>query len=114
MKIDLTSEKLNFARHLKLPNNNQIIFSGIFGIGKTYFLNQYFKEKAEEYELILLSPVNYSISQTDDIIEYIKYDIYDLEKENIIIKIIHWFENKLLLTAAIRACCCFCRDDSST
>jgi hypothetical protein len=75
LKIDISTEKENFKKHLDLINNNQIIFSGIFGIGKTYFLKEFLIDNKEKYESILLSPVNYSISQTDDILEYIKYDI---------------------------------------
>jgi hypothetical protein len=75
LKIDITSEIERFQNHLNLADNNQMIFSGIFGIGKTYFLKEFFKQKLENYELFLLSPVNYSISNNDDIIDYIKYDI---------------------------------------
>lgn len=52
-----------------------MIFSGIFGIGKTYFLKEFFKKNSDNYELFLLSPINYSISNNDHIIDYIKYDI---------------------------------------
>lgn len=84
MKIDITSEIERFKKHLILPDNNQIIFSGIFGIGKTFFLKEFFKENSEKYELFLLSPVNYSISNSDDIIDYIKYDIaFELLGKNI-------------------------------
>jgi hypothetical protein len=75
LNIDITSEIERFQNHLNLADNNQMIFSGIFGIGKTYFLKDFFKQKSENYELFLLSPVNYSISNNDDIIDYIKYDI---------------------------------------
>ncbi len=75
MKLEITSEIERFNNHLNLLDNNQIIFSGIFGIGKTYFLKDFFETKNEKYDSFLLSPVNYSISQNDDIIEYIKYDL---------------------------------------
>jgi hypothetical protein len=75
LNIDITSEIERFQNHVNLADNNQMIFSGIFGIGKTYFLKEFFKQKSEHYELFLLSPVNYSISNNDDIIDYIKYDI---------------------------------------
>lgn len=84
MKLEITSEIERFNNHLNLLDNNQIIFSGIFGIGKTYFLKEFFETKNEKYESFLLSPVNYSISQNDDIIEYIKYDIaFQLLSKNI-------------------------------
>ncbi|MBE7693582.1 hypothetical protein G1K75_11595 [Tenacibaculum finnmarkense] len=75
LTLSISSEKKRFKEHLILPDNDQIIFSGIFGIGKTYFLNEFFKDEKEQYETIKISPVNYSISSTDDIIDYIKYDI---------------------------------------
>tara|TARA_R110001583_G_C5667331_1_gene410341 strand:- start:5508 stop:6941 length:1434 start_codon:yes stop_codon:yes gene_type:complete len=74
MEINTSLEENRFNDHLKLIDNNQIIFSGIFGIGKTYFLKKFFINNSK-YETFRLSPVNYSISNTDDIIEYIKYDI---------------------------------------
>ncbi len=84
MKIDITSEIERFKTHLSLVDNNQIIFSGIFGIGKTYFLKEFFEQNPESYELFLLSPVNYSISNNDDIIDYIKYDIaFELLGKNV-------------------------------
>ncbi len=94
MEIDITSEKERFKEHLGLPNNNQIIFSGIFGIGKTYFLKKFFETetkeieskegKPKEYEPFFLTPVNYSISSNDDIIDYIKYDLaFELLRKDI-------------------------------
>ncbi|HJV78803.1 MAG TPA: P-loop NTPase fold protein, partial [Paludibacter sp.] len=65
------------------PHNNRILFSGMFGIGKTYFLDSFFKN--ELYEPFFISPINYSVSNNEDILEYIKYDILIslLEKDNI-------------------------------
>lgn len=83
-ELDISSEKKRFKDHLELVDNNQIIFSGIFGIGKTYFLDSFFKQELESYETIKISPVNYSISSSDDIIDYIKYDIiFQLLSKNI-------------------------------
>lgn len=75
IKVSIKEETDRFKRHLELQYNDQIIFSGIFGIGKTHFIKEFFGENTDDYEVFLLSPVNYSIAQTDDIIEYIKYDI---------------------------------------
>lgn len=75
MKLNIEKETNRFSEHLNLTSNNQIIFSGIFGIGKTYFLKEYFNGFKENYESFILSPINYSISQNDDIIDYLKYDI---------------------------------------
>jgi len=90
MKLNIEKETKRFSEHLNLTSNSQIIFSGIFGIGKTYFLKEYFNGSKENYESFFLSPINYSISQNDDIIDYIKYDIafqllgkgIDFEKTN--------------------------------
>ena len=76
-----------FEDHLYLPNNNRIIFSGKFGIGKSYFLNEFFKdEKYEnEYFPIFLNPVNYSVSNNQDIFELIKFDIlFQILDKNIV------------------------------
>tara|TARA_R110002051_G_scaffold238021_1_gene298844 strand:+ start:279 stop:1697 length:1419 start_codon:yes stop_codon:yes gene_type:complete len=74
MKIEITSEKERFNEHLNIENNNNIIFSGIFGIGKTYFLKEFFEEN-KDFTPIFISPVHYSISSNKDIINYIKYDV---------------------------------------
>ena len=64
----------NFKHHLDIPDNNRIIFSGRFGIGKTTFLTEYFKN-FKSHNVIHLFPVNYSILSNEDIFSYIKYDI---------------------------------------
>ena len=56
-------------------NNDRILFSGIFGIGKTYFLDKFFKENKGKYEYFHLYPVNYQILQNNDVVELLKYDI---------------------------------------
>lgn len=83
IKIAIQSEVVRFQEHLDIPDNNRILFSGIFGIGKTYFLESFFKD--ESYEPFFISPINYSVSNNEDILEYIKYDILIslLEKDNI-------------------------------
>jgi len=70
-------EKLfpRFEEHLNIKNNRRILASGKFGIGKTYFLNEFFKDKKDKYECYHLFPINYQISANDDIIEFLKYDI---------------------------------------
>ncbi len=73
-EIDIDQELDRFGEHIKPDYNNHIILSGIFGIGKTYFIKKFF-EVNPEHELIYLTPVNYVVSQNEDIFEYIKYDI---------------------------------------
>lgn len=65
----------SFTEHLSLPNNERIIFSGRFGIGKTTFINHYFEQKDDHYNVVHLYPVNYSVLKNEDIFTYLKYDI---------------------------------------
>ena len=76
MEISIDKEKERFHQFISEEGNNNIIFSGVFGIGKSYFLNKFFNEYYnDEYIGIFLSPVNYSVASNDDIFEYIKVDI---------------------------------------
>ncbi len=70
-------EKQNekFELHLSLTENYRILFSGIFGIGKTTFIEHYFEQRKEKYNCIYISPINYSILNNADIFSYVKYDI---------------------------------------
>lgn len=63
-----------FYSHLNIKNNNRIILNGKFGIGKTFFLKQFFKNN-DEYNAIFISPVKYSVSSNEDVFELIKADI---------------------------------------
>src|SRR5688572_15619412 len=72
----------DFIKHLIAPGNNRIIFSGKFGIGKSYFLDHFFKDKTQiakmfdvRYRAFHIYPVNYSIASNEDIFRYIKYDV---------------------------------------
>ncbi|UOQ53052.1 P-loop NTPase fold protein [Hymenobacter cellulosivorans] len=77
MSLDISVSGQNelFEKHLKEDKNERIIFSGAFGIGKTYFLENFFTPSQSDYLAIKLSPVNYSISSNEDIFKLIKYDI---------------------------------------
>ena len=77
MKIPLTEDLINidapasdFSEHLN--SSKRILFSGAFGIGKTFFLENFFKSQAmnEKYNVIHLSPVNYQISSNENIFEF--------------------------------------------
>ena len=82
-KIQIEGLFPKFESHLKIKNNTRIIFSGKFGIGKTYFLNEFFENKKEDYEAFHLFPVNYQITSNENIIEFLKYDILvELLKKN--------------------------------
>lgn len=74
-KIEIDELFPKFEEHLEIKNNSRILFSGKFGIGKTNFLNKFFENKKEEYEVFHLFPVNYQITSNENIIEFLKYDI---------------------------------------
>lgn len=44
MEISISKETERFADFLKQKDNENIIFSGAFGIGKSYFLNNFFNQ----------------------------------------------------------------------
>ncbi len=74
MKLEFKQEFQKFIDHLNLPYNDRIIFSAPFGIGKTTFLKDFFA-MFDDYEVFHIFPANYSVSENDNIFEYIKYDI---------------------------------------
>lgn len=63
-----------FEEYLKDKANNQILFSGPFGSGKTTFLKTYFATKPN-YNVFRIYPVNYVLHENSDIFEILKYDI---------------------------------------
>jgi len=73
--LETTEEGKRFKNHLDLEENERIILSGVFGIGKTYFIDRFFNQFSSDYIPIRLNPVNYSVSQNEDIFELIKFDI---------------------------------------
>lgn len=73
-EINLTKPTQEFKRFLEDKENRRIIFSGAFGSGKTYFLKRFFEED-KQFCYIRLAPVNYSVAQTEDVFELVKFDI---------------------------------------
>ncbi len=63
-----------FQYVLEDTHNNQILFSGPFGSGKTTFLKHYFDAR-KEYNVFRLFPVNYVLHDNSDVFEILKYDI---------------------------------------
>jgi len=61
--------------NVKLNNYNRLFFSAKFGDGKTTFLNEFKKQKQNEFQIITLFPINYQIVNNEDIFELIKRDI---------------------------------------
>lgn len=72
-KVKIKSVSEDFENHLSPDFNNRIIFSGKFGIGKTTFLKDFFRNS--KYNTIWISPVKYSVGSNEDVFEYIKFDI---------------------------------------
>ena len=76
MEIDINKELRRFGEFLEEENNNNIVFSGIFGIGKSYFMNKFFNEyNNNKYISLFLCSAKYSVASNEDIFEYIKADI---------------------------------------
>ncbi len=97
-RIESTQISKEFKRHLT-ADNQRIIFSGEFGSGKTYFLNDFFvntEENKEKYEYFRISPVNYVVSSNEDIFELIKFNIViQIIAKNLIL------ENEVLKTTFV-------------
>lgn len=84
IKIPIDTVKSGFDSFLDIENNSRVFFSGQFGIGKTYFLNEFFEQQKEKYDVFHLYPINYQINGNEDILELIKYDILiELLKKNV-------------------------------
>lgn len=75
LEIPIDNQRELFKEHIDDTFNDRIIFSGAFGIGKTYFLDKFFALEKDNYFAIRLAPINYSISNSEDIFKLIKYDI---------------------------------------
>lgn len=83
IKIPIDTVEKHFESFLDVENNSRVFFSGPFGIGKTFFLNEFFESRKDKYEVFHLCPINYQISSNEDILELIKYDILiELLKKN--------------------------------
>src|SRR5882724_3892352 len=78
--ISITKPAAEFNTFLDRPFNSRIIFSGIFGSGKTFFLKDFFKSHSD-YIALHLYPTNYTVAKSEDVFELIKFDIlYELLK----------------------------------
>lgn len=73
--VPIDKEISKFEHFLDDKSNHRILFSGNFGSGKTYFLNEFFKRKTDKYEAFYISPVNYSISKNEDVLKLLQYDL---------------------------------------
>lgn len=90
-KIRIEHDSLfdDFTEHILLPQNNRILFTAPFGTGKTTFLKEFFDNNEDRYITIDLYPIQYSVSQNEDVFELIKFDI--------LLQLIGKYEDKLNL-----------------
>lgn len=74
-KIPVDNTKKEFLAHLLA--NSRTILSSKFGDGKSYFLDELKadEEACKEFEFLTLYPVNYQVTNNQDIFELIKRDI---------------------------------------
>jgi hypothetical protein len=72
LPIEATKE---FNDHINNELNKKIFFSAPFGKGKSTFLEYFFEDKKEDYEVFKVFPINYSIASNKDIFKYIKVDV---------------------------------------
>ena len=73
--IGIEEPKSDFRAFLDAPGNQRIFFSGKFGIGKTYFLEEFFRRNNQDYDVYHLFPVGYQITSNENIIKFLRYDI---------------------------------------
>ena len=73
--IPMSSSRHSFREFLAIENNKRVFFSGKFGVGKTYFLKEFFREEKKGYDAYHLFPVKYQITSNEDIIKLLRYDI---------------------------------------
>lgn len=92
-EVKFTIQDLFFTNFkAKLDKNSRLLFSGKFGVGKSYFLQEFFEKSSykDEYNCVHLSPVYYSTAKNEDIFQSIEADIFvhlldkDLIKEEVI------------------------------
>lgn len=76
-KILITTqyERERFEEHFNASDNFRILFSGKYGSGKTYFLQEYFNIHKDNYEFFHLFPTNYAVSSNEDIVKLLQFDI---------------------------------------
>ena len=69
-EFDLEQPTKDFTEHLNIEGNNRIVFSGRFGVGKSYFLQKFFERRNEL--VVNISPVNYAVASNEDIFSLLK------------------------------------------
>lgn len=75
IKIETSELLKDFKQHLNLESNKRILFSGPFGTGKSTFLKEFSEKENEDFFYLKIFPVNYSVSNNEDVFELIKFDL---------------------------------------
>ena len=71
-----TEAPLNsFNKFINQADNKRIFFSGEFGSGKTFFLNDFFQLRSQNYDSYHLYPMRYQILSNEDVMNLMRYDI---------------------------------------
>lgn len=73
--IPIDTPKNDFEYFLSDESNRRVFFSGKFGIGKTFFLKNFFEARKEKNDVYHLFPVHYQISSNESVVDLLKYDI---------------------------------------
>lgn len=80
-EVPINDPSEDFIAFFEIPSNARILFSGMFGSGKTTFLRKFFHQHVDDYLTIHLFPTNYVANRNEDVFELIKFDIiYELLK----------------------------------
>jgi hypothetical protein len=74
--IRLSTVVEEFDNHIIAPTNKRTLFSARFGAGKSTFIKDFFDNKFDDYIVLKLYPVNYSVASNEDVFELIKYDLF--------------------------------------
>ena len=104
-KILITTQYVRekFKEHICAPNNYRLLFSGKYGSGKTYFLQEYFDINKDKYETFHLFPTNYAVSSNEDIVKLLQFDImYEIIRKGILEPSEKFFSNKDIIAPFLR------------
>ena len=71
-KMPIDSQKERFE--LVFSQNRRIVFSAPYGAGKSYFINEFFKEK-KGWQNIVIHPLNYQTCGNDDVFQLLQRDV---------------------------------------
>ena len=74
--LPIENHRKSFITFIELIDNKRIFFSAPFGMGKTFFLSDFFAINYEKYNTFHLYPVKYQIYNDVDIVKVIATDLF--------------------------------------